>query len=98
MTAVDSRLRLSALRALLGAIGPQVRLVKVRRDGSVITFTVVAAGPLDEADEEALSIAATEIIADFPDCLIDERLLISDGPLPIENALTEGWIYRRAER
>ncbi|WP_143093629.1 hypothetical protein [Caulobacter sp. UNC279MFTsu5.1] len=73
MIAVEPNLRLSAQVALLGAIHPDVRLVKMRRNGAVITLSAVMAKPLNQAGSEALSIAATEIIADFPDCRIEEH-------------------------
>ena len=97
MGVVDSDLRLSALRALLGTIVPAVRLVKVRRDGQRILFTVVTDVPLGEDAAEALSIAGGEILADFPDCDFEERFVVSTDPLPREDILEEGWIYQRAE-
>ena len=97
MNVVDASLRLSAQRALLGAIDPYIRLIKVRRDGSTIVLTALAAEPLSEAAVDALSVAATEIVADFPGCRIEERLLVNAGPLPIEDILTEGWVYQRAD-
>lgn len=97
MTAVDSNLRLSAQSALLGVISPEIRLIKVRRDGDQIVFTTIASRPFSDALKEALSVAATEIIADFPDCHIEERLTVSSQPLPAEDVLAEGWVYQRGE-
>jgi hypothetical protein len=97
MNVVDAPLRLSAQRALLGAIPAQARLIKVKRNGSTIRLTVLAAEPLSDAAKDALSTASTEMIADFPDCRIDEELLVTTGPLPIEDVLVEGWIYQRTE-
>ena len=98
MDIVEPELRLSAQRALLGAIHPSIRLIKIRRQGSSIRLTIVAAAQLDAEAAEALSIAATEIIADFPTCQIEERLLVTTEVLPNENILTEGWVYQRLER
>lgn len=97
MSAVDSQLRLSAQRALLGAIHPDVRMVKVRRDGSRITFTAICHQPFNDDALDALTTAAAEIAADFPDCCIDERIVSSNEPLPLDNVLTEGWVFLRAE-
>jgi hypothetical protein len=97
MNVVDGSLRLSAQRALLGAIHPQVRLIKVNRDDATIRVTVLAAQPLNDKALDALSVAAAEIVADFPDCRIEEHLLVTKDPLPVEDVLTEGWIYQRAE-
>jgi hypothetical protein len=97
MGVVDSDLRLSALRALLGTIVPAVRLVKIRRDGQQVLFTVVTDAPLGEDAAEAFLVAGTEILSDFPDCDFEGHFLVSTDPLPRENILEEGWIYQRAE-
>ena len=98
MDVVPAKLRLSAQRALLGAIYPEIRLVKVKLDGSTIAMTTIADREVSEGASEALSIAASEIIADFPACnRITEQLVISDAELPREDILAEGWVYQRAE-
>jgi len=98
MSVVTPELMLSAQRALLGAIYPEIRLVKVKLDGSTIAMTTIADTGVSEAASEALSIAASEIIADFPACdRITEQLVISDTELPKEDILAEGWVYQRAE-
>lgn len=96
-SAVDPLLRLSAQRALLGAISPAIRLVKIARLNREIIFTAIAAVPLSEREREALSIACAEVLSDFPDCTITERVEISDQPLPREDVLANGWVYLRAE-
>ena len=55
MTPVAPDLRLSAQRALLGTIYPEVRLVKVRRDGSRITFTAICEKPFSDDALDALT-------------------------------------------
>ena len=97
MQVVDAELRLSALRALLGAIHPDVRLVKVRRDDDRITFTAICDLPFSDTTLDALTTAAAEIEADFPNCLLDERITGSADPLPSEDILVEGWVFQRAE-
>jgi hypothetical protein len=97
MTPVAADLRLSAQRALLGAIYPEVRMVKVRRDGSRITFTAVCDTPFSDDTLDALTTAASEIAADFPDCDVDEIIAGSSDPLPREDVLVEGWLFQRAE-
>ena len=97
MDAVSPELRLSAQRALLGALYPEVRLVKIKRTGSTIIMTSILETVREES-VEALSAAATEIIADFPDCeRISEQVFVSDAELPKEDVLAEGWLYQRAE-
>ena len=95
--AVDSALRLSAQRALLGVIVPAIRLIRVSRTGDHIRFSALTAEPLGEDEIEALSIAAAEIIADFSDCTISEDVQVHTGPLPEEDVLDAGWVYLRAE-
>lgn len=97
MDVVEASLRLSAQRALLGAIHPQVRLVKIMRDGALIRLTVLAEEILSDDALDALSTAGAEIIADFPDCRIKERVIVTKAPLPVEDVLAEGWVYQRAE-
>ena len=97
MNAVDPNLRLSAQRALLGVISPEIRLIKVRRDVELILLTTIFSRLPSDAEKEALSVAAIEVIADFPDCRIEERVIVSVEPLPVEDVLEEGWVYLRAE-
>ena len=97
MTSVAADLRLSAQRALLGAIYPEVRMVKVRRDGSLITFSAICDSPFSDEALDALTTATSEIAADFPDCEVDYQIVGSNDPLPKEDVLTEGWLFQRAE-
>ena len=60
------RLLLSAQRALLGAISRPVVAVAVRADDLDLVMTVQIDCPLDDDEHEALEVAASEIIADFP--------------------------------
>ena len=80
MTPVAADLRLSAQRALLGAIYPEVRMVKLRRDGSRITFTAICEKPFSDDALDALTTATAEIAADFPDCEVDENIAGSNDP------------------
>lgn len=72
-------------------------MVKVRRDGSRIIFTAICEKPFSDDALDALTIAVSEIVADFPDCESDESIVGSNDPLPREDVLTEGWLYQRAE-
>jgi hypothetical protein len=82
MPPVAADLRLSAQRALLGAIYPEVRMANVRRDGSRIIFTAICEKPFSDDALDALTIAVSEIVADFPDCELDESIVGSNDPLP----------------
>jgi hypothetical protein len=93
-----SRLRLSAQRALLGRIHPEMRLVKIRAVGPTIILSVIVENAVSDRVREDVSDATTEIIADFPDATkIEERFEIGDGQIPTQNILSEGWVFRRAD-
>jgi hypothetical protein len=94
---VDAGLRLSALRALLGAITEGVRLVKVRREADLITFTAILSSSHHADAQEELSCAVTQIVADYPECQFSEEYLVSDDPLPRENLFSAGWVFQRYE-
>lgn len=94
----QSRLRLSAQRALLGRIHPEMRLVKIKSAGSGIFLSVLLDHQPSDRLRNDISEATTEIIADFPEASnIEERFEITHHPLPAENVVAEGWLYRRAE-
>jgi hypothetical protein len=69
MAEIDDRsLRLSAQRALLGAVSREVDAIGLHVDGTRIVVQVAASeSALDEDAREALEVAASEIIADFPE-------------------------------
>jgi ABC-type ATPase involved in cell division len=95
---VDAGLRLSAQRALLGRIYPEMRLIKVKSVDDCIVITVVMTEEPKEHVREAISIAAAEIISDFPNAnKIIEKFEVSGDHIMPEDVLTEGWIYLRAE-
>ncbi|QUD87044.1 hypothetical protein [Phenylobacterium montanum] len=94
---VDPALRLSAQRALLGAIYPNFRAIKVTANGSQIVLTVICEAAPDETEIDAVSAAAAEIVADFPHASISEQVIVINGPLPVEDALVAGWVFQRAE-
>lgn len=96
--AVETELRLSAQRAFLGRIHPEMRLVKVKTiDREIVVHVVVSRAPSDQIRED-VSVAAAEIIADFPRAnKITEQFEVSVAPLAHEDVLAEGWIYQRAE-
>lgn len=96
--AVQTELRLSALRAFLGRIHPEMRVVKVKSDGDWIIVSVILDRAPTEKIREDVSEAATEIVADFSSpTKIKERFEVSTDPLVSEDIFTEGWIYQRAE-
>ena len=75
-----------------------MRLVKIKLDRDVITLEVLLAEEPTDRLKEDVSIAATEIIADFPSASrINEVIRTSIAPLPEEDLISEGWVYQRAE-
>ncbi len=93
----NAALRLSAVRAFLGIIRPEYRRVNVEMDESCITVELVTDAPLSEDATEQLSLATTEIIADFPDCMIREIIEVSTGALAPKDPISDGVIYQRWE-
>lgn len=96
--AVESNLRLSAQRAFLGRIHCEMRLIKAKIVGGEIVISIIIDKEPSESVREDVSIAAAEIIADFPDIRrIVENFRVSTSVIGSEDVLQEGWIYRRAE-
>jgi hypothetical protein len=68
VTGSDSAfLRLSAQRALLGAVGRNVLGVCVALEGDRLLFRGYVGEHATEDEREALDFAASEMLADFPD-------------------------------
>lgn len=94
----QSELRLSAQRAFLGRIHPEMRLVKIKTLGQDIRLTIVMSTAPTAKISEDISNAAAEIISDFATAAkIEECVETSTGLLSREDILAEGWIYQRAE-
>ena len=86
----DIELILSGVRALIGAVTPCLRSVSVEWNGTAVLFKCVFDEAATEDDLELMSAAATEIIADFPDCdlkEIVEKIPPSEAANPLKNAL-----------
>jgi hypothetical protein len=89
-------IRLSAQRALWGAIPPRLRAVSVELiDHTIRMRSIFDGGPTD-AEREALSIAGTEMVADFttPFVISEEMLSV---PYPAEMQHLRWLIYLRNE-
>ena len=95
---VPAELRLSALRAFLGRIHPEMRRIAVAMQGSEIVVTVTVDRPPSARVVEDVSEAATEIVADFlAPVTIREQIDVVTGPLPSEDIFERGLLYERAE-
>ena len=91
----DILLRLSAQRALLGAVTPNLRSFSVEmNDGTVACQAVFGEAPAAE-EIDLVQSAGTELIADFVDAKIDEQFIVC-GDQAMPKALTY-LIYQRHE-
>lgn len=91
------RARLSAQRALLGEVPPAMRAAVLSVAGHNIEVRCYFDGPIEPADIESVSVAETEMMADFePEHSVGARCIRLDAPEPIAD---DGvWIYFRRER
>jgi|GEM_PF-1651726 len=92
-----TELRLSAQRALFGNVPTTLRAVSIEWRGDIIHFRAVFASDATDDDVELLSIAASEVIADFsaPTTLHEEWLRL-DPPAKPENL--RHLVFLRAEK
>ena len=74
-TKTSVTLRISAQRALLGTITPNIRKVFVGLQDKTIQFVVIFDGEISEDDEDNMSCVGTEIVSDFCDLFINEQFL-----------------------
>jgi hypothetical protein len=92
-----TELRMSAQRALLGAVPSSLRAVSLEWRGDTIHFRAVFATDATEDDVELVSIAATEVIADFvAPATIHEEWIHLDPPAKPEHL--KYLVFLRAEK
>lgn len=86
-------LRLSAQRALWGAVGPHVDEIYVGYAGTTVRFVATVDAGLPDDERDALSGAAGEIMGDYPDgWTLDESIIVA-------REHREGWlVYQRYRR
>lgn len=94
---LNSYLRLSVQRALLGNLAPNIRAVVAKLSGKNIGLLFYFEGPVGDDDEELVSVIETEVIADFDEnFIVDTTIQRLDYPQPINN--TNGLlVYLRKE-
>ncbi|MFN3814832.1 hypothetical protein [Brevundimonas sp.] len=91
----DILLRLSAQRALLGAVTRNLRSFSVDMNGGTVTCQAVFEEAPAAEEIDLIQSAGTEIIADFLDAKIEERFIVNaDRTMP--KAITY-LIYQRHE-
>lgn len=84
METTASDIRLSAQRALLGAVPSCLRAVSVEVEGTVVRMRSIFDFGASDADKELLSVTSTEIIADFSSPFtIEEELLVLPTTQPM---------------
>jgi len=100
---MPSRLEIlaSTQRAFLGEIRPEIRRISASAlDGKLklaVVFDTTADGERRDELVDAASVAASEIIADFPDLDIDEDYRFTAEPLPPCDLFRDGLFYERWE-
>jgi hypothetical protein len=92
----DISLTLSAVRALLGNVTPPLHSASVEWKENTIIWKCVFDSTATEDDYELMSIAAAEIISDFPDAELKEIYLTVTPPEIVEPL--EHLIYQRYEQ
>jgi hypothetical protein len=100
MTSSDLHVRvlLSIQRSLLGHIGIAVRAIICRWTQHEINVRVIFDGEASSEDIEALLVAETEVMADFPSWVaVCFKLERSDYPASIQQKDGEVAVFRRLE-
>lgn len=92
----DISLTLSAVRALLGNVTSPLRSASVEWKENTIIWKCVFDTTATADDYELMSIAAAEIISDFPDAELEEIYLTVEPPESVEPL--EHLIYHRHEQ
>lgn len=94
-TKEDVNLILSSVRALWGAIVPSLRSVSIGLQDNKITWQCIFDDKATNDELELLSIAAAEVIADFPD--YEQEEIIKQVPYPHKVEHLKNLIYLRHE-
>ncbi|WP_333501113.1 hypothetical protein [Kluyvera genomosp. 2] len=83
---LNSYLRLSVQRTLLGNLAPNIRAVVAKISGKNIGLLFYFEGQVGDDDEELVSVIETEVIADFDEnFIVDTTIQRLDYPQPINN-------------
>ena len=75
--------------ALCGAVSSHLRSVQVEWNDHQIDIYCFFDGPISEEDAEDMSVAATEVAADFSGHMVDEHCIRADYPeriIPTDDA------------
>jgi hypothetical protein len=90
---------LSAQRALLGFITPNVRSVSGSLTGKSVLVRYLVDGEIEESTREELACASTQIIADLHrEWTFEEQFIRLDAPATLRGATLDFHFYERHER
>ncbi len=90
------RVLLSVQKALLGAVTPSLRSVNVSWDMNRIDIYFVYDGEISDMDCEEAECAATEVLANFPDNIVETHHIRCDYPKRTP-AVGKQVVFRRKE-
>lgn len=96
---VKTKILLSIHYALLGEITPNIRGITYSWNDSdaLITIYCYFEGKITEEEEEAMECVASEVIADFPEFMIDIKCITIDMSENIGKYMLSEWVYLRKE-
>jgi hypothetical protein len=94
---LSAKIKLSFQRALLGEITPNIRGITCGWNDSMITYKCYFHGEISEENQESMDCVATEVVADFPDYMIDFQCERLDMPEPLNAHTLLIWVYKRKE-
>ncbi|WP_342472443.1 hypothetical protein MHH70_02315 [Metasolibacillus sp. FSL H7-0170] len=91
-----TELMLSAQRALFLAITKNTKAIYAKIENNHLIWKVFFDEEPSENEKDLLSIAATEVIADFPDIIsCEEHFLHHPAPISFKNEVHYHWPYAR---
>ena len=91
-------LMLSGQRALFKGIAKNTKAVYAKIENDLLIWKVYFDEEPTEFEKEMLSIAATEIIADFPDIKrCNEQYITHPSPINFQKEIYYNWLYARVE-
>ncbi|KAF0845869.1 hypothetical protein [Nocardia caishijiensis] len=88
---------LSVGRALWHEVSAALRAVFCTAEDGVISIRFVVEGPITDDDRDSTTCVAAEVVADFPDHQVDERIEQVDPPTRV--TVPPGWhlVFHRRE-
>jgi hypothetical protein len=88
---------LAVQRALLGAIGPNLRGVTVGWSEGEVRVRCLYSGPITGVDRESMNEVEAQLLGDFPEDHIEVALELYDEPSVLAERTLDTWVYCRRE-